>query len=636
MDVYDHSAVERINLDAGRIALEPKELANFFLIDQSLKDLGGHHHDYVRCVAAAADEAGYFTTIGTNQKFLACQSLQAHGQIRKSFRDTTYQRDSYLSGLRRLSNCSDYLPEKLHRNQRPSLGQTFKQFFKKVRNFRHQFRRQKNIRNFAVDCERFFQPALLTENDHAFFATINEMEFMGLAAFLANNPRTIQVNWHLQFHFNLFDGRTPEYHEQGNVADAIKNCFHMALARIPYHRLNFYTTSEPLADQFNRLGVGNFQVLAYPVRPEIFEDLDVNQNGDAVAGGQLKRPLRITCPGGVRREKKVVQYLQPVVEQIWEHHIQSGNVQIVVQRPPRKWPAKEKIQLKPPAECRNTQPESPKDWVKYFSHPLSDMDYLELIQKTDVGLLFYDSRTYFSRRAGVLSELLSCGKPVIVSAGSWLGDQIAEPNFSYVDSLCNAHNRRRSLVMDEVRWSQDNVPHPGGVISFDQNKHPFEIEFELQDDETSFAIEFDWHYPQSQGVYCRFEVVSDRDDDYQNVQIIGHRANGMSPVAFFHTSQRSVRLRMTNAYHDSHASIRQLTVHTLAVDPDSTPQGSVGFIAADEADIPTAIDDIVGHYEHYLKTARMFSQNWCRQHEPKQTLFSLVASDSEPRIPRAA
>ncbi len=600
------------------------ELANFFLIDQSLREVGGHHHDYVRCVASAASQSGYLTTIGTNCQLRHDQALQSHGKLRKVFRETTYNGDSYLSGLRHLTRTtSDYLPEKKH-GRAPYRLRDFlspMKFLRVCRNSRHHARRKKNIRNFAMDCDRFFGDMIMSEHDHAFFATVNELEFMGLAAFLANHPRTIQVNWHLQFHFNLFDGRTPEYHEQQNVAAAIQNCFDAALTRIPYHKLNFYTTSETLADQFNRLNVGNFKVLAYPVRPELFENLEEKQESNSE--NFKDRPLKITCPGEVRREKKMVQYLQPLVDQIWENQIQSGNVQIVVQRPVRKWPAREKIELKPPVVGGEALPEPDHEWVKYFSHPLSDLEYLELIQSTDCGLLFYDSRAYFSRRAGVLSELLSCGKPVIVPAGSWLADQISEPNFRYVDSLCNVRNRRRTLMLEDLTWNKHNVPSPGGVLTFDQTGHPFELQFELQPGETGFVLEYDWHWPQDQGVYCRFELLDD-SGEVENHQIIGHRINGMSPVGYFETDQKSVRLRMANAFHDSSASIRQISIHTLTVDASQTPAGSVGVIASGEEDIPRAIDEIVAHYDHYRSTAKMFSKTWCRQHEPQQTLSSLV------------
>lgn len=601
-------------------------LANFFLIDQSLRELGGHHHDYVRCVAAAASQSGYQSTIGTNCRFRHEETLQPFGQLRKVFRDTTYHRDSYLSGLRHLTRTrEDFLPKKSSYNATRKLRDFVSpmKFFQACRSSRHHSRRKKHIRNFAMDCEKFFEGSMLTDNDHAFFATVNEMEFMGLAAYLAVHPRTIQVNWHLQFHFNLFDGRTPEYCEQDNVAMAIQNCFDVALSRIPYHRLHFYTTSETLADQFNRLGVGNFEVLAYPVRPELFEQRD--ESVQVERHDFRERPIRITCPGEVRREKKMVQYLQPLVDQIWENHIESGNVQIVVQRPVRKWPAREKIELQPPAESSNRH-KPPQDWVQYFSHPLGDIEYLKLIQDTDCGLLFYDSRAYFSRRAGVLSELLTCGKPVIVPAGSWLGDQISEPNFRYVDSLCNAHNRKRSLFLEDLSWGKKNVPLPGGVVTFDQVNHPFELTFELDNNETGFVMEFDWHWPTQQGVYCRMELLDQESDEVKEVQIIGHRTNGMSPVCYFDSDQKSVKLRLSNAYHDSSASLRQISVHTINVDPLSTPSSSVGVIAAGEDEIPRAIDEIVAHYEHYRSTAKMFSRTWCRQHEPKQTFSSLVAS----------
>ena len=596
-------------------------MANFFLIDQSLQELGGHHHDYVRCVASAASQAGYLTTIGTNRRFRDLASLKQHGQIRQVFRTTTYHRDSYLSGLRHLTRSRDAYMRLMPSKDDPSRmldKLSPKSWYKSVRQWRHHFRRRRFIKDFALDCERFFKSTLLTENDHAFFATVNEMELMGIAAFLANNPRTLQVNWHLQFHFNLFEGRTPEYQSQNKTASIIQQCFDAALSRVPYHMLHLYATSETLADQFNRLGVGNFNVPAYPVRPELSRQEQTP--AEEICENNLTNRLRITCPGEVRREKKMVQYLQPLVDRIWDSHIETGNVQIVVQRPARKWPAREKIKLSPP----HGETHEPEDWVKYYSHPLSDDEYLDLIQNTDCGLLFYDSRAYFSRRAGVLGELLSCGKPVIVPAGSWLGDQISEPNFRHVDSLCRSKNTNRSLALEDLSWSKSNVPLSGGVLSFDQTSHPFELQFELESNETGFVVEFDWHWPENQGVYCQFDIANNPWEGPEFRQVIGHRVNGMSPVAYFPTEQKSVNLRLTNAFHDSTASLRLLAIHTLTGDIETTPTGSVGVIACGEQDIPRAIDEIVAHYDHYRQSARLFADSWYRQHEPKQTLSSLV------------
>ncbi len=596
-------------------------MANFFLIDQSLQDLGGHHYDYVRCVASAAQEQGFSTTIGTHKNFRNDQALRKFGRVKRVFHRTTYQRDSYLSGLRHLTRSHrDFLGNEPGRKR-----VWFRSGVNYLQRLRHGSRRQKIIRSFARDCDRLFYDVPLTDRDHAFFATVNEMEFMGLAAYLATQPRTLQVTWHLQFHFNLFEGRTPEYQSQNQVARAIQGCFDAALARIPYHQLHFYATSEALADQFNRLRVGKFDVLAYPVRPELFQ-----KPATKLAIRTEHSPLRITCPGEVRREKRIVEYLQPLVDTIWDRHLATGKVQIVVQRPLRRWPAREKISLQPPKNSRPAAVNRDKrDWVQYFSHPLSDQEYFQLINSTDCGLLFYDSRAYFSRRAGVLGELLSCGKPVIVPAGCWLADQIQEPNFDHVSALIRDHQPRRILRLPDMRWTSDNVPLPGGVLSFDQENHPFELEFELESGENAFVVQFDWHWPRSRGVYCKLESMRSGVNKNQTstIRVVGHRKNELPVESFFPASGPNVRLRLSNAFHDSTASVKNLSVHTLALVDEHHPFGSVGVIAADETDIPAAIDEIVEYYEHYRRTATQFAKRWCLRHEPHQTVSHLISAN---------
>ena len=604
-------------------------MANFFLIDQSLQHLGGHHYDYARCVAAAAQQTGYQTTIGTSQKFQNGQSLANFGNVRRSFRQTTYHPDSYLSGLRHLTRSNaDYLDNGPKKRQ-VSIRHGFKGVVKKWQLLKHRARRERFIRSFAQDCQRFFANQPLSENDHAFFATVNEMELMGLAAFLSNHPRTLQVTWHLQFHFNLFDGRTPEYQSQHRVARAVQGCFDAALARIPYHHLNFYTTSETLADQFNRLRVGRFEELAYPVRPELFEKRQRASNTLPISRS-VQRPLKITCPGEVRREKKFIEYLQPLVDDIWDRHLATSDVQLVLQRPKRKWPAKEKIELLPPASVppgmATNEIATLPPWIEYFQHPLSDADYLNLLNDTDIGLLFYDSRAYFSRRAGVLGELLSCGKPVIVPAGCWLADQIQEPIFQHVDRLLLDADHCRKLELDALSWPADNVPHTGGVVSFGKSDHPFAVEFELQPEENAFVVEFDWHWPQKRGVYCRLECFDQEQiSKASSVQVVGHRDHKQAVTCFFRTTATRIRLQLSNAYHESSASVKNLSIYPMTVTQDM-PVGAVGVVAADEREIANAVDEMVNHYDYYRNTAVEFSNVWCRQHEPRQTVSHLVSA----------
>lgn len=663
-------------------------MANFFLIDHSLRNCGGHHFDYVRSVAQAANQLGFHTSIGTNRAFQR-QSLNHHDgdetleNVHRIFRDTTYQPDSYLAGLQHLTRSESL------RHIQASPRRTRRLSWETLKKFNHQRRRERFVRRFAIDCERFFRSQVQLPGDHAFLTTVSELELMGLAAYLSKFPQTQQTHWHLQFHFNLFEGRTPEYESQEEVLKTVRSCCQAALARLSSHSMHFYTTSEVLVDQYRRLGVGEFQSLPYPISPKFspqncsqvidFNECDlanilkksespelaepassgptdlnlapasplefthpttaeVGETG-GVESNQIWKPLRMTCPGGIRREKGHIEYLQPLVNQIWSKHLATGQVQIVVQRPPKKWHStKQKLSLEFPGDFESGVPPHASP-VEYFSHPLEHDAYVELIKTTDCGLLFYDNRVYYSRRAGVLGELLSCGKPVIVPAGSWLAEQIAEPGFRHVEQIIKNSNLRRRISTPDFGWDRRNVPMPGGVLSFDRQQHPFNFSIERDEQEDSVALEFDWHWPETAGTYCRIELIQ-RDASGSPIaralRVVGGRRSGRQPNSLFTLEASATRLdfSLTNAFHDSTASIARVSLRMLESPTNhralGPPIGSVGIIAADQDDLPACVDEMVKHFAHYRASALAYSPRWYAQHDPQMTISHLVsASQSE-------
>lgn len=595
-------------------------MARFFLVDHSLLETGGHHFDYVQCIARAAGEMGFETVIGAHRGF---RSLEL-GKVRSIFRNTTYQPDSYLAGLRHLTRRKvDYL-------QAGSIPSSWPAKLKRLWLLhRHAKRRARFIHRFSADCSRFFRNAKFEEGDHVFFTTVSELELLALSQFLGNHPNSLAAHWHLQFHFNLFEGRTPEYDKQTAIAQSISDCFDVAAARMPLHRLHFYTTSELLSEQYRRLNVGEFEVLPYPVS-DSFRPSDLNEADWADQG----KPLRFTCPGAIRREKGHIEYLQPLVNKIWEPHLSKGKMQLVIQRPPKKLVQGEKIELEFPADGCDESSEV----VDYLPHPLPSEQYSDLIRSTDCGLLFYDSRTYYSRRAGVMGELLSCGKPVIVSAGSWLAEQIKEANFGYVETLAHSELVSRRITLNEMEWSGKNVPLPGGVVSFDDERHPFELSFELNAGEDGFCLFWDWHWPKDNGVFSRIELIgSDFDSTPALVQTVGHRQQDSACVYFRVASdQSSVRMRIRNAFHHSMASIRNVRVATLSSRGKSIPLGTVGIVAADEHQLPLCIDEMVNHYDHYRRSAGQFAHSWYSRHRPKRTIAHLMSVEQQKVRRRAA
>ncbi len=660
-------------------------MTKFYIVDQSLVNRGGHHYDYTTCVAQAANKMGFETIILANQK-LDAETKFPNTQLRRCFKNTVYQRDSYLAGLRHLKRAKVDLE-----SQRAPTDSHWDNFKSTYRQQKLQRRRGKVINQFANDCQNAFAGVEFSDSDHIFLTTVSELEMMGLAIFLRSNPASIAPTWHLQFHFNIFEGRTPEYSSQSATEKLTRACFQSTLNRLSYHRVRCYTTSQALADQYNRLGVSVLSSLPYPVAPEfampttadhltsstnanqqphfanqqqhasatqttrientrsesrigesdavptvrdpITPNFSAESNAQTINASVPSRALRFTCPGQIRREKGCFEYLQPLVNDLWETHLAAGKVKIALQRPPRKRLRKQKIELTLPQT--NDASSLAKDAIEYFAHPLGREAYIDFIKNTDCGLLFYDSRTYFSRRAGVLGELLSSGKPLIVSAGSWLAQQIAEPNFQYAHSLSQQAESVRVLKIEDVEYDGKNVPAAGGVVTFDQDKHPFRLSLNHQTREQLLLFSFQWKFPTEEGTFVKIRMTQ-KDGQGNTIgsheQIVGHRRNDRKPNCLFRiqSDTETIDIALRNAFSPSTASLKDISIELLSMpnenEPNRFPLSSVGIIAADARQLSSAVTEMVRHYDHYKSSAEDFAPQWFAAHNPLRTVAHLIAN----------
>ena len=635
-------------------------MARLFIIDQSLCVQGGHHFDYVNCVAQVAHEDQLETIVATNRRFRKtradsdCENaLHDKARVVPCFRNTTYQKVSWLAGLRHLKrvagikeNADDKAKGKLSLLQRLRSKQ-------QLRSFRQ--RRRKVIAQFASDCSRFFDSALpdgeFQRGDNIFLTTVSELELMGLAIYLFNNPSSRVATWHSQFHFNLFEGRTPEFESQAEIQRKVRGCFLAALSRVPDHELKFYCTSDELVEQYSRLKVADFWRLPYPVNRrfaprnvgsrvgnyksvsvlpfDVANEMPDTEASETLATPKLAQPfdvVRLVVPGELRREKGSVKHLQSVVDELWDDYLSTGRLQVAVQRPKRKLFRKEKLELQLPDQ-KNSVGGNP--IVDYLRHPLPESDYCDFIRSADFGLLLHDSRAYYSRRAGVLGELLSCGKPVIVPAGCWLAHQLQEPQFKYIDSLIKQLPHSRRVGLRGLKIDTANAPLSGGVVSFNRKRHPFVATCEKKPDENFVVISFDWQYPQSRGVDARIRCTELRHDGTHesSTEVVGHRISPGKCQAVFRVDfgGNEIRFEIENAFDDSTANIRDLGVEFFNVsNPEDVALGGFGLIYSDVDSIGESVAEMVEHLEHFRFRAQEFSQRWWNSHDPRRTLRYLV------------
>ncbi len=595
-------------------------MAKFFLLDHSLTQVGGHHFDYMRLIAEAIESAGFQPLMATNKRFQTSESLSRLGPVFPVFRNTVYSRYSLLAGLREITRVARPQPVPRRMGGVAGRWQSWCERHASRRSLRY---RTSMIRKFAEDCERFFATQVLNDEDQAFFVTMSELDFMGLAAFLSNHPRTLQLTWHVQFHFNSLYGRPPEYDEQESVEQQIRDCFQTALARVPYHDIKCYTTSDELADQYNRLGLIPFEPLPYPVNPKLLP---------AAHEPPHQRPLNISIAGSVRREKGQELYLARLIEQLWDRQLSTGKLRLNVQCQRRNWLKRKK--LVPLSIKRTAAPAQLDAAIKFIDHPLDEPDYLKLIDRSDIGLMFYDARRYYSRRAGVLGEFLAAGKPVIVPAGCWLAEQIAEASFQHVEHLVRTEAPISQLGIADTQWTPTNVPLPGDVISFDRHRHPFTCRWKNTDNYRAVAVQFAWRWPHRRGDFCRLDLSC--WDALGNplghqARVVGHRRTGGKPAVLFNLPPLTDRLSLSfkNAYLNRSLNVADVSLQMFPEsNSESTPLpvSAVGVTAADVGQLSAAVEEIIMHYDHYLASANEFAQSWSATHDPVHTVDCLTES----------
>lgn len=613
-------------------------MANFFLIDQSLKGVGGHHFDYSYQIAKAAmnrhvvadsvdnrssqgsrvgDTAkecrpsDLKVVIGANRKFSNFDSFP-QCEVRSCFRYTTYSPSSNLVGIREMvgrRKKAGWLKSLLGRGDHERSNAAD---------------RKKRISTFRDNLKTFFSEEL-SESDIVFFTTLSDLETEGLGQFISERSDAQKANWHLQFHFPIFRGRTSEYAGQCFRLNSIRPVFEKLELLRRCTNIRYYVTSTPLREQYSQLGI-DFENLPYPIDPSFRERR--NDKSSGVEKASADGVFRLTFAGASRKEKGKLAICE-LADGLPKDFVQRNKVKIVTQQKKAKF-------WRRISGFLSQKPNDPQDSVfEALRFPLSDSQYQNLIKRTNIGLLTtYDSRTYFSRRAGILGEYLAAGIPVVVPAGCWLSQQIEVVQQNYLQRLVNddcISTASKSVSVDGHGLCQINLPvvkrefHPGDP----PDSRMVVLRISVENTPTTDFIE-----------------VSRLDEQGKDVdsQIAGRPAiSGESSVnrtgvnrdryfAFYiDPTESTASLRIRKAFVDD--SKNALGHHEFCVASASVtildsnrpiPRSSVGMVSTTPSQTARLIQEMVSQYPHYKKTAEENSETWYQNHDPNLTFSTLL------------
>ncbi len=375
-----------------------------FLIDQSLKDQSGHHFDYVNCLVKDAKRRAIPVVVGANREFSPAGAWEPDVTVRSTFSNTTYSPLSMLYGMQKMTRS----PYRGLANPPRGNFAAIKRWYQN----RVLAKRDEKLTAFENellgDLNSFFGQTQVGAGDHLLFVTVSEIELHAIARFIEKSQVDRGATWHFQMHFDLVDPAKDEFVPTPSASDSFK--FSQAL--LSGCDARYYTTTESLSDQFNRLGRMEFCELAYPVNQNFADSPKANPRTNK----EHKPPIRLTLAGGIRREKGTKSFLAGYIQAMDLDPQMSQILKVFVQG------AKKKHHLSGKQRATVLEP---------VPHPLPAEKYADLIRSSDIGLLNYDRIVYKNRRAGIMGEFLSCGIPVIVPSRCWLGDQLNLPRRNY-------------------------------------------------------------------------------------------------------------------------------------------------------------------------------------------------------------
>ena len=137
---------------------------------------------------------------------------------------------------------------------------------------------------------------------------------------------------------------------------------------------------------------------------------------------------------GDARHEKGYQLLPQIIDRMWADYAETNRVRFVIQSDCHLRPAAAGKQH-PVYESRMALGRLPPEKVTLIDAPLESSEFCRQTLQSDIGLLPYERSSYAVRCSGIFVDLLTIGVPMVVPAGSWLADQLAEATREYHVSL---------------------------------------------------------------------------------------------------------------------------------------------------------------------------------------------------------
>lgn len=496
---------------------------------------------------------------------------------------------------------------------------------------------------FAADTLRLFRSVKLAEGDVVFIPTLAEPEMLGLLKLFEREPLSAAATWHLLFRRDIYVGRDPDYPNQDERQRPLRSSFQRFLAGLSGQRVHFYTDTERLTDQYNRLGVATFHTAPIPVaadyRPACLEDVVPTPSRRTVGwapptntndhGGQCPPydALAHVVYLGDARTEKGYRYLPHLV------------ADLAVDGPPARFTFQSNFNVPggepAPAVARAQLAAFPEDQVRLVTLPMSGDEYRRLLLDADVVLIPYDRDNYYARSSGVFAEALVAGKPVVVPAGTWMATELAPAIAAWHRTVREQCRVVASFGRGRVRWrTRENsrlrtVPDAPLPV---YGQSPSYCCLAAPAGATHLLVTF--RLSSSGGGHGIFPGIVVQQFDRgrhclkRDVAIVSG-ADECSALVQVTSGARRLRVEISNAFSPLPLAVSEPRIDFLGA-ADALPLSAVGVIYAEPVELARQVREMLLHGEHYHATALAFSHGWADYHSAERLVAQLAAHDAAP------
>ncbi|MCS7027093.1 MAG: hypothetical protein NZV14_20040 [Bryobacteraceae bacterium] len=466
-----------------------------------------------------------------------------------------------------------------------------------LRNWLKQYRM---LRSFQTDTERLLKEVEAKHGDILFLPTTSAIELMGVSEVLRRRAPANAPSWHLLFRRDIYQGRETDYGAQDAQLNALRQVMAVASRKFGSHEVRFYTDTDELTAQHNRLGVFHFQTL--PI-PHTHTPRTVIKS---------REPLNVLYLGDARSEKGY-HFIPNLIEDLWEEYVAPGKIRFCLQSnfnipqgEPAVVVARHRLELLAAREPKA---------IELRKQALTSEQYKELLLSGDINLLLYDPRNYFARSSGILVEALSTAMPVVAPAGTWLSRQFRDATFEYRRALRERVPVVRVLDMAELRWqtSSGRFLPPNGESLTAAGHAPIGTTLRLPDRATHLLIELG-------GPRECLMTVDQLDSKGHSISTTKSLLeSGRDGTAFellaLDSQCRRVAIRLRSVCPGDTSVVRHFRVDVLShQEGGKLPQGAVGVAYLEPEQITAALRELIDNYGHYRQTAQDFAASWRDSH----------------------